>query len=309
MEFLKDTNWDFLGKRKAGFVISGILLVLAIVAFAMNLISQGDLMLYGIDFKGGEVIEIGFDSPVDVGEIRSIVETAGVTGAEIQSIGDGSIVVFRLPAEMEIDGKEAGEVVLAELKAKYGDDAIELRLKEVVGPKVSGELKSKALWATLLALIGILVYVTIRFQFRFGVAAVVALFHDVIITVGVLTILRTEISLPVVAGILTIVGYSINDTIVISDRIRENARILFREKFSDLVNRSLNQTITRTMITSLTTFLVVLCIFLFGGPVIRDFSLALLIGIIVGTYSSIFVVSPIVVAWENVSPKRIGAKR
>ncbi len=305
MEFLANINWDFLGKRKKAFIFSGVLILAGLIALIIN---GGPL--YNIDFKGGQIIEIGFGEKVAIGEIRAIVDAIGVSDADIQTVGEGKVVLFRVPADIKLeDGRAFSEVLLDELRAKYGADNVDFRRQETVGPKVSGELRNQAVWATLFALLGILIYITIRFKFRFGVAAVVALFHDVFITVGILTILGREVSLPVVAALLTIVGYSINDTIVISDRIRENIRILYREKFEDLVNRSLNQTFTRTIITSLTTLIVLLCIFFFGGPVIRDFSLALIIGAIIGTYSSIFVVSPIVVAWENASPKKVGGKR
>ena len=305
MEFLTNTKWDFLGKKKIAFAFSGTLIIATIIVLIVN---GGPF--YNIDFKGGEVLEVGFDHPVDMSRVRTTVEKAGVTEAEIQSIGDGSVVLFRTPVGgINVKGQDAAEVVMESLKAEFGEDNIELRRQETVGPKVSGELRGQSLWATFFAMLGILLYVTIRFKFRFGVAAVIALFHDVFITVGIFTLLGREISLPVVAALLTIVGYSINDTIVISDRIRENSRILYREKCSDLVNRSLNQTISRTIITSLVVLLVLLSIFFFGGPVIHDFSIALIIGTIIGTYSSVYVVSPIVVAWEEASPKKIGGRR
>ncbi|RLI00400.1 protein translocase subunit SecF [Candidatus Bathyarchaeota archaeon] len=305
MQFLANTNWNFLGKKKIAFAISGLLILASVVAIIIN---KGPI--YNIDFKGGQVLEIGFGSVVDIGKVRDIVEATGIKDAEIQSIGDGSVVLFRVPADVEFEGGiSVTDAITEQLKTEFGEESLNLRRQEIVGPKVSNELRKQALWATLIALVGILIYVSIRFKFRFGIAAVIALFHDVIITIGIFTILGREFSLPVVAAILTIVGYSINDTIVISDRIRENIRILYREKFEDLVNRSLNQTISRTIITSLVVLIVLLCIFFFGGPVIHDFSLALIIGVIIGTYSSVYVVSPIVVAWEHASPKKVGGKR
>ncbi|RKZ29598.1 protein translocase subunit SecF [bacterium] len=305
MQFLANTNWNFLGKKKIAFAISGLLILASVVAIIIN---KGPI--YNIDFKGGQVLEIGFGSVVDIGKVRDIVEATGIKDAEIQSIGDGSVVLFRVPADVELEsGISVTDAITEQLKTEFGEESLNLRRQEIVGPKVSNELRKQALWATLIALVGILIYVSIRFKFRFGIAAVIALFHDVIITIGIFTILGREFSLPVVAAILTIVGYSINDTIVISDRIRENIRILYREKFEDLVNRSLNQTISRTIITSLVVLIVLLCIFFFGGPVIHDFSLALIIGVIIGTYSSVYVVSPIVVAWEHASPKKVGGKR
>lgn len=305
MEFMTNINWDFLAQRKKAYIFSGVLILAGIIALIIN---GGPH--YNIDFKGGEVIEVGFAEKVDVAQIRSIVDKLGVRDAEIQLTEEGKVVLFRVPTDIVLDdGAEFSESLLDELRLVYGEDKVDLRRQESVGPKVSGELRKQAIWATIFALVGILIYITIRFKFRFGVAAVIALFHDVFITVGLLTIFGREISLPVVAALLTIVGYSINDTIVISDRIRENIRILYREKFENLVNRSLNQSFTRTIITSLTTIVVLLSIFFFGGPVIRDFSLALIIGAIIGTYSSIYVVSPIVIAWENASPKKVGGKK
>jgi len=305
MEFMTNINWDFLAQRKKAYIFSGVLILAGIIALIIN---GGPH--YNIDFKGGEVIEVGFGERVDVAQVRSIVDKLGVRDAEIQLTEEGKVALFRVPADIVLDsGVDFSETLLDELRLTYGENKVDLRRQESVGPKVSGELRKQAIWATIFALVGILIYITIRFKFRFGVAAVIALFHDVFITVGLLTIFGREISLPVVAALLTIVGYSINDTIVISDRIRENIRILYREKFENLVNRSLNQSFTRTIITSLTTIVVLLSIFFFGGPVIRDFSLALIIGTIIGTYSSIYIVSPIVIAWENASPKKVGGKK
>jgi len=305
MEFMTNINWDFLAQGKKAYIFSGVLILAGIIALIIN---GGPH--YNIDFKGGEVIEVGFGERVDVAQVRSIVDKLGVRDAEIQLTEEGKVALFRVPADIVLDsGVDFSETLLDELRLTYGENKVDLRRQESVGPKVSGELRKQAIWATIFALVGILIYITIRFKFRFGVAAVIALFHDVFITVGLLTIFGREISLPVVAALLTIVGYSINDTIVISDRIRENIRILYREKFENLVNRSLNQSFTRTIITSLTTIVVLLSIFFFGGPVIRDFSLALIIGTIIGTYSSIYIVSPIVIAWENASPKKVGGKK
>jgi len=305
MQFLTNVKWDILGKRKIAFTLSGLLILLGVVAL---IIHKGPI--YNIDFKGGQILEFGFGTPVDIGTIRSDVEKAGIAKAEIQSIGKGDIVSMKIPINVQVpEGKSISDVIIEQLKNSYPNAEIELRKSDIVGPKVSGELRKQALLATLLALIGILLYIAIRFNFRFGVASVIALFHDVFITLGLMTILGREFSLPVLAALLTIVGYSINDTIVVSDRIRENMKILYREKFYDLVNRSLNQTLSRTIITSLTVFIVLLAIIFFGGPVIFDFALALLIGVVVGSYSSVYIVSPIVVAWENISPKKVGGKR
>lgn len=195
-------------------------------------------------------------------------------------------------------------LIKSKLEKYFPDNPPRLDREEMVGPSVSRNLQWKALWVILLGMVAILIYVSFRFTFRFGVGAVIALFHDVLITIGILSIMGKEFTIPIVAAILTIVGYSINDTIVISDRIRENLKRIRRETFGEIINLSINQTLSRTIITSLTTFVALLALFLFGGKVIHDFSFALLIGIVVGTYSSVFVVAPIVYEWETKSPTR-----
>lgn len=184
------------------------------------------------------------------------------------------------------------------IKDHFSDNSIRIDREEIVGPSISQELQLKSIWVVLLGMLAILLYVWFRFTFRFGVAAVVALFHDVIITVGIFSLLNKEITIPIIAALLTLIGYSINDSIVVSDRIRENIKLMRKDSFDKVINDSLNQTLSRTIITSMTTLLVLLCLFIFGGSVLQDFALALIIGVIVGTYSSIFVVSPLVLDWE-----------
>lgn len=184
------------------------------------------------------------------------------------------------------------------VKDHFSDNSIRIDREEVVGPSISQELQLKSIWVVLLGMLAILLYVWFRFTFRFGVAAVIALFHDVIITVGIFSLLNKEITIPIIAALLTLIGYSINDSIVVSDRIRENIKLMRKDSFDKVINDSLNQTLSRTIITSMTTLLVLLCLFIFGGSVLQDFALALIIGVIVGTYSSIFVVSPLVLDWE-----------
>ncbi|MBA7623610.1 Protein-export membrane protein SecF [subsurface metagenome] len=197
-----------------------------------------------------------------------------------------------------------GFMIKSKLEEFFPDNPIRVDREEMVGPAVSRNLQWKALWVVLIGMVAILIYVSFRFTFRFGVGAVIALFHDIFITIGILSIMGKEFTIPIVAAILTIVGYSINDTIVISDRIRENLKLLRKEDFGELINISINQTLSRTIITSLTTFIALFVLFLFGGKVIHDFSFALLVGIVIGTYSSVFVVAPIVYQWELKSPTR-----
>jgi preprotein translocase subunit SecF len=197
-----------------------------------------------------------------------------------------------------------GDIIKSRIEEIFPDNPVRIDREEMVGPAVSRNLQWKALWVILLGMLAILIYISFRFTFRFGVGAVIALFHDVIITIGILSIFGKEFTIPIVAAILTIVGYSINDTIVISDRIRENLKQMRKEGFESVINLSINQTLSRTIITSLTTFVALFVLFLIGGRVINDFSFALLIGVVVGTYSSIFVVAPIVYEWERRSPTR-----
>jgi len=307
MQFFQTIEWDFLKPRKIAFTISGILILASLV----SLIVHGGPR-YGIDFTGGRVLEISLGKKADIGEIRSILASAGLTGIEAQTIkGEKPWIMLRIPMELDEKYKDITGVILdalgAHLTPQEGYD-IKILSNEKVGPKVGVELRRKAIKAIVIALFLMLIYIWIRFQLRFGVASVLALFHDAFITLGIFSILNKEINLSIVAALLTIVGYSINDSIVISDRIRENMAKLRKLPFYDIVNKSLSQVFSRTIITSLTTLIVVLCLLLFGSLPIRDFALALFIGVIVGTYSSIYIVSPIVVQWEKWFPKRVGVR-
>ena len=300
MEFYRGDRINFLGKKKIAFALSGGIILIGIIFFIIH----GGFN-FNIDFTGGYLLELSFGKAVDVGAVRSVVENMGIKNPVIQSVGgNNSAILMRFQGSGKDD---MNSVLLKKLKERFEPDGytISILRAENVGPKIGKELQGKAIWAVVFALIGILLYVWFRFQLRFGVASVVALMHDVLVTLSIFVIFNREISLDVVAALLTIVGYSINDSIVISDRIRENMKILFRKKFPELVNTSLNQVFSRTIVTSLTTFVVVLSIFLFGGSVIHNFSLALLIGVVVGTYSSIFIVSPVVVEWEKSKPQKL----
>jgi preprotein translocase subunit SecF len=291
MELLVGTHINFLGHRRAAFILSGILIVVG----AISLIAHGGPRL-GIDFQGGTLVQVQFERPVDVQDIRDALADAGMGGAEIQRFGGNREAIIRIQQAEE--GTDMTGAILAALNASEMDNKADVRREELVGPTVGRELRAKATNAILIALALILVYISLRFEFKFAVGAVVALIHDVAITLGMFSLTGREISLPVIAAFLTIVGYSLNDTIVIYDRIRENRRKLYGKSFTDIVNTSLNESLSRTVVTSLTTLLVVLCIFFFGGEVIKDFAFALLVGVIVGTYSSIYVASPLVVEWQ-----------
>jgi len=301
MRFFHNSNVNFMSTRKFSFLFSGTLILVSII----SLIIHGGPR-YSVDFRGGTFMEIRFEDKTDPSKILNI---------EIGRVRD----VFRRfglgEAEARADVTENTDELMNELVQALSKEfpncnVIEMR-KETVGPKVGKELVGAAILAIFWAIIFILIYIMWRFEFRFGVGAVVALIHDVIITLGIFSILNKEISIAIVAALLTIVGYSLNDTIVVYDRIRENLRALKRQSFDYAVtiNRSINETLSRTIVTSGTTLIVVLILFFFGGEVIKDFAFALLCGIVIGTYSSIYVASPVLVEWEERKKRRGGSKR
>jgi preprotein translocase subunit SecF len=291
MQFLKDINLDFLGKRKLAAIISSALILIGVV----SLIIHGGPK-EGIDFKGGTTLRLQFEKPIDVGQIRTVLSEIGQGNSEIKQIGANN--EFLISVKQQPNISEISDSVTNELKNKITDNSFEVRERDTVGPRIGSELRQKTLWAIFAALVLLLIYISYRFEFKFAVGAIAALFHDVVITLGVFSVLSLEMSLAVVAAFLTIVGYSLNDTIVVYDRIRENLKNMRKDEYTKIVNTSINQTLSRTVLTSLTTFVVVIILYIFGGEVIHNFAFALLVGVIVGTYSSIFVASPIVVAWQ-----------
>jgi preprotein translocase subunit SecF len=298
MQFLKDVNIDFIGKRKIAAIFSGALILIGIFFLIIN---GGPN--YGIDFKGGTSLRLKFEQPIEVGTIRNVLSELGMGNSEIKKIGvENNEVLIRIEQQENIG--EVSESVLSEMSNKISDNPFEIREKDTVGPRIGNELRQAAILSVLASLVLLLIYISWRFEFKFAIGAIAALFHDVLITLGAFALLNLEISLAVVAAFLTIVGYSLNDTIVVYDRIRENLKIMRRENYESIVNTSINQTLSRTILTSLTTFVVVIILFIFGGEVIHNFSFALLIGVIIGTYSSIFVASPIVVQWQLNSEKK-----
>jgi len=284
MEFLRtDLKIDFLGYRYPAIVVSVILVVLSLAVIAFRGLN------FGIDFTGGVLLEVGYAEAADLPAIRRQLEDAGVAGAQVQNFGAARDVMIRLmPGESETDSK-VGETIMDILRA--GNPDVELRRVEFVGPQVGDELAEQGALAMLFALLMILAYVAFRFQWKFSLGAVAALIHDVIITVGFFAAFQISFDLSVLAAVLAVVGYSLNDTIVVFDRIRENFRGMRKGEPIDIMNLSLNQTLARTLMTSGTTLLVLAVLFLFGGATIHAFSIALLVGILVGTYSSIYVAS------------------
>ncbi len=294
MEIFKETSKiDFMGKRKLAMGISGLLIALSLVSIAFH----GGLS-YGIDFAGGTLVQLRFKNAPSVDSIRTGLKEIGLGDSTIQEFGSKNEILIRTGASSG-ELKEVGSRIKeALLKGGSKDDIIVDRV-ELVGPKVGADLREKALLSILYAMAGILIYISWRFEFQFAIAAVLALMHDVIVTMGAFSILNIEFTLVVVAGFLTLIGYSLNDTIVVFDRIRENTRRQGKETLESMINLSVNQTLSRTLLTSGTTLLVVTALFFLGGEIIHDFSLALLVGVAVGTYSSIFIASVFLVTWEN----------
>ncbi|PHS27205.1 MAG: protein translocase subunit SecF [Methylophaga sp.] len=290
MQFLKEqTNFDFMGKRKLAAIFSAVLILISIASLAMNGLN------FGIDFTGGTMIELGYQEEADLNKIKATLEQGGHQDAVVQTFGTIHDVLIRLPI---VEGKDMASLsneVVATLQAAHST-AIDVRRAEFVGPQVGEELTEQGGLAMLYALIGILIYVSVRFEYRFAIGSVVALVHDVILTLGIFSIFQLQFDLTVLAAILAIIGYSLNDTIVVFDRIRET--FLRQRKGSpiEIVNRALNDTLSRTIMTSTTTLLVVISLFVFGGEVIHAFSIALIIGIVIGTYSSIYIASNAVLA-------------
>jgi len=288
------TNINFMKYRRLALLGSALLVLLSLVL----LITRG--LNFGIDFTGGMLLQLEFDSPVSVAEVRGSLDKIGFGGSVIQAYSEKGVLI-RLKTDQESDQKK----IVNSLREFLGKNVKVLRT-EVVGPVAGSQLRRSAILATSLALLAMLAYITFRFQFRFAVGGVVALVHDVIITLGIFSITYHEVSMPFIAGMLTLVGYSINDTIVVFDRVRENFKNLKQWGVVDLFNNSINQVLSRTINTSLTTLFPVITLFLWGGEVISDFSMALLIGIIVGTYSSIYIAGAMVVEWYLRSPHEAG---
>ncbi|MGB2697715.1 MAG: protein translocase subunit SecF [Candidatus Zixiibacteriota bacterium] len=303
MHILPRTNINFIGRRRYAFVVSGVLLAFGILAFIFIFLGRADL---GIDFAGGTMIEGNFEKPITVGEIRNALSKIGYGDVEIKELRrdiPNSFMIRIKTSEEEIT--KVGESVLAQLEVDYPDNKFNKDSIDEVGPVVGKILQNQTRTAVILAFLGILIYIWIRFDFRFGVAATLCTFHDVLVILGILFILQKEITLLIVTALLTLAGYSLTDTVVVFDRIRENLK-LFRKKgdFATIINTSINEVLSRTVITSITTLSVVVTLFLVGGEVLHDFALALILGVIVGTYSSVFVASPIIVEWERQAPKR-----
>jgi preprotein translocase subunit SecF len=290
IEIVKHTNIDFMGKRKIALTISSIFIVLGFIAIIQ--IARGAANL-GIDFAGGTAVQIKFNKKVALEDVRKTLRQGGVTDFDLQDLPTENKVLIRTKKGQEQLGN-ISEKIISVLSEKYSPENVVVDSTTEIGPKVGAKLRQDAMWAIIAAIIGILIYITIRFQFRFSVGATVATFHDVLAVLSLFYITGREINLVVVSALLMIAGYSLTDTVVVFDRIRENLRKKGRKNTVTIINNSINEVLSRTIITSLTTFFAAFALFIFGGEVIHDFALAIMLGIIIGTYSSIFVASPIV---------------
>jgi preprotein translocase subunit SecF len=301
VELFRNANIDWLGKK---WYFLGFSLVFSVAGVLSMLFWHG--IPKGVDFKGGTLVYVKFDSTPNEDHIRQAMESAGIKGPRITRISDvfgksANEEVIGLPESATADANhDAGRAqVLAALGANYHDSGFTVQQVEIVGPTAGKQLQLEAWYATAYSLLGMLVYLWFRFELIYGVAAVAAVFHDTLITVGAFSLVNQEITLTVIAAILTLIGYSMNDTIVVFDRIRENLATSRRESLADVVNRSINQTLSRTVISSGLTFLTVMSLYLFGGEVLHGFSFALVVGILIGTYSSIAVAAPMLVAYQD----------
>lgn len=298
IEILKRTNIDFMGRKYYAFVLSGIIFILGIITVVQ--IARGTANL-GIDFTGGTAVRIKFEKPFVLHEVRQALEEGGVKDFDLQDMPVEKKILIRIKKEEETLGGFS-ERIVSILTKRFSDQKLIVESTTEIGPKVGKRLRRDALWAIMAATAGLLIYIAFRFQFRFGIGATIATLHDVLAVLALFYILNREINLVIVAALLAIAGYSLTDSVVVFDRIRENLRARLREPVEVVVNQSINEVLSRTIITTLTTLLAALSLYFFGGEVIHDFALAIIAGIIVGTYSSIFIASPIVLMWKGKRP-------
>ena len=290
-----NAHFRFLELRRRAYVISAVLIV---VGLASMLVRGG--FNAGVEFTGGTMLQVRFDEPTTVAEIRDVLNTAGISGEQIQPLRSGlgeageagPEFLLRIPTDREEGLEGVREMVESGLSTGFGAEGFEIRQTEGIGPRVGSELRTKAILALGLSFLLTLIYLAFRFEWRFGFAAVLATMHDLVITFGFISLLNIEISLATVAALLTIVGYSLNDTIVVFDRVRENLKKKRKERYEETLDRSINETLPRTVLTSTTTLVALVSLFVLGGAVIRPFALVLILGVMIGTYSSIFVASP-----------------
>ena len=291
--FKRVTEYDFMAKKTMAIVLSSAVILVGII----SMITHGGLK-YGIDFDGGTLVQLKFKTPPAIEDLRDGLKTIGLGDSTIQEFGSKNHILIRVEKSEE-KLEEIGTKVKNSLIGKFQAGDILVERVEMVGPKVGKDLREKAILSIIYAIIGIVIYISWRFELQYAIAAIIALIHDVLVTMGAFSLADKEFTLVIVAAFLTIIGYSLNDTIVVFDRIRENMRRKGKTTLTDVINMSINQTLSRTILTSGTTLLVVVALFLRGGEIIHDFSFALIVGVLVGTYSSIFIASVFLVYWDN----------
>ena len=294
MKLFSNAAFPFIEKRRTAYILSSVVLLVCVLAMGRNIVTLGSWQNYGVDFLGGSLVQVRFDDPIAVGELRDAL--GGADAPPITQIGEEgeNEFVIRAPLDEEISITQVADDIEALIASNLSGATFDVVKSDLVSGTVGGELQQKALLAILFSFVLTLMYLAMRFELRFGLAAVIATAHDVVITLGFLAVFQVEIAAPTVAAILTILGYSLNDTIVVFDRIRENMHMKGARKRDpiELVNQSINETLPRTVLTSGTTLAVLLALLTLGGPVLRDFTIVLILGVVIGTYSSIFVASP-----------------
>jgi preprotein translocase subunit SecF len=298
LELIKHTKIDFLGKRKFAFIFSGILSLIGI--FTIVQIANGRANL-GIDFAGGTSMQLKFEKPINLHEVRKALEDGGIRDFDLQDLPAVQKILIRVKKTEQQLG-QISDTITGIISQKFPDNKYVVDSTTAIGPKVGGRLRVDAAQAIVMATLGILIYIAIRFKFDFAVGATVATFHDVLAVLAVFYLLGKEINLILVTALLTIAGYSLTDTVVVFDRIRENLRTRLKEPIEALINSSINEVLSRTIVTSLTVLLTAFALFFFGGEVLHDFSLAIILGVIIGTYSTMFIASPIVLLWRRKRP-------
>lgn len=299
LEILGKTNIDFVGKRNISFVLSGLMVVLGLLTIVQIIRGEANL---GIDFSGGTSVQLNFKDPIKIDEARNILSENGFPRADLQEITDGNKLLIRIKEEKTIESKVSTRLVEL-FRQEFSDNEFVVDSSSEIGPTIGKELQKKAVTAVFFSLFMIIIYIGLRFELRFGAAAAIATFHDVLAVLGIFYILDKEINLLVVTALLTLAGYSLTDTVVVFDRIRENLRSRKGRDLGQVINDGVNQVLSRTIVTSLTILLVLFALFFWGGEVIHDFSLALILGVIIGNYSSIFLASPILLIWKGAQGK------
>lgn len=305
IELIKNPKINFINKRRYAFIFSGVLVIIGVTAVIFTMIGKANL---GIDFAGGSLVQINFKKPVTADALRQSLISNKLADSEIQQLAEANRVLIKTRKE-KAEGKKIDEQIKKIFAKEFKGNRFVIERVEEVGPKVGNELRRKAFWAIFWAIIAITLYIAFRFEFRFGIAAAIATLHDVLAVYGIVWITNREITLLIITALLTLAGYSLTDTVVVFDRIRENLKIRRKEAYDVIINSSINEVLSRTIVTTITVFIVLLALIITGSQVTFDFCLTLLIGIVIGTYSSIYVASPILVEWHLLATKKVISKQ